>query len=50
MALCRCCLAKEANRPLGLCWRCYYTPGVRKRYPSVSKKGPCNDEPTAEGS
>jgi hypothetical protein len=25
------------ERPRGLCWRCYYTPGVREHYPSTSK-------------
>ena len=29
----------KANRPRGLCFRCYYTPGVRDRYPSTSKFG-----------
>jgi hypothetical protein len=27
----------RANRPRGLCWSCYYRPGVRDRYPSTSK-------------
>lgn len=31
------CRAKNANRPRGLCWGCYYTPGVMDRYPSTSK-------------
>jgi hypothetical protein len=26
-----------SNRPRGLCWSCYYTPGVRDLYPSTSK-------------
>jgi hypothetical protein len=25
------------NRPRGLCWTCYYTPGVKELYPSTSK-------------
>lgn len=25
------------NRPRGLCWNCYYTPGVKALYPSTSK-------------
>lgn len=25
------------NRPRGLCWACYYTPGVKDLYPSTSK-------------
>jgi hypothetical protein len=28
-----------ANRPRGLCWNCYYTPGLRDRYVSTSKYG-----------
>ena len=35
--ICRHCGRKESNRPRGLCWSCYYTPGVRDRYPSTSK-------------
>lgn len=35
--MCRHCRAKRACRPRGLCWTCYYTPGVKGRYPSVSK-------------
>lgn len=35
--LCRHCQRTRSNRPRGLCWSCYYTPGVRKRYPSTSK-------------
>jgi hypothetical protein len=27
------------SRPRGLCWSCYYTPGVRDQYPSTSKYG-----------
>jgi hypothetical protein len=27
----------ESNRPRGLCWSCYYKPGVRERFPSTSK-------------
>jgi hypothetical protein len=37
--LCRHCgpaTRRVANRPLGLCCRCYYTPGVREQYPSTS--------------
>ncbi len=29
---CRHCQKKRVNRPLGLCWSCYYTPGVRVQY------------------
>ena len=35
--LCRHCQKANSNRPRGLCWSCYYTPGVRDRYPSTSK-------------
>src|SRR5207245_2187874 len=34
---CRHCQRAESNRPRGLCWSCYYKPGVRERYPSTSK-------------
>jgi hypothetical protein len=34
---CRHCQIGNPNRPRGLCWRCYYTPGVRDLYPSSSK-------------
>jgi len=35
--LCRHCQKVKPNRPRGLCWSCYYTPGVRDQYPSTSK-------------
>lgn len=44
-ACCRHCQRAKVNRPRGLCWSCYYTDGVRDRYPSTSKyarKGPGN--------
>lgn len=37
--LCRHCQKVKSNRPRGLCWTCYYTPGVRDLYPSTSKYG-----------
>jgi hypothetical protein len=37
--VCRHCLKVPPNRPKGLCWNCYYTPGVRELYPSTSKFG-----------
>lgn len=37
---CRHCQHKEANRPKGLCWTCYYTPAVRGLYPSTSHLAP----------
>jgi len=39
MKLCRHCQKTKANRPRGLCWSCYYRPGVREQYPSESKYG-----------
>ena len=35
--LCRHCHRVRPNRPRGLCWSCYYKPGVRDQYPSTSK-------------
>ncbi len=35
--LCRHCGRVPSNRPRGLCWSCYYRPGVREQYPSTSK-------------
>jgi hypothetical protein len=35
--LCRHCQKVQSNRPRGLCWSCYYRPGVREKYPSTSK-------------
>jgi len=35
--LCRHCQHSHVNRPRGLCWSCYYAPGVRDQYPSTSK-------------
>lgn len=35
--MCRNCNKVKSNRPRGLCWSCYYTPGVRDRFPSTSK-------------
>jgi hypothetical protein len=35
--LCRNCQNVKSNRPRGLCWSCYYTPGVRAQFPSTSK-------------
>jgi hypothetical protein len=34
---CRHCGHDRVNRPRGLCWTCYYTPGVRENYSSGSK-------------
>ena len=35
--ICRHCQKCNVNRPRGLCWSCYYRPGVRDQYPSTSK-------------
>lgn len=35
--LCRHCGRVPCNRPRGLCWSCYYSPGVRDLHPSTSK-------------
>ncbi len=35
--LCRHCHQAHVARPRGLCWVCYYTPGVRELYPPTSK-------------
>jgi hypothetical protein len=37
--ICRHCQNAKVSRPRGLCWSCYYRPGVRDRYPSTSKYG-----------
>lgn len=34
---CRHCGRRKVIRPRGLCWTCYYAPGVRDRYPTASK-------------
>jgi len=34
---CRHCRRVPSSRPRGLCWSCYYSPGVRELYPSTSK-------------
>jgi hypothetical protein len=36
---CRHCHNANPSRPRGLCWSCYYTPGVREMYPSTSPFG-----------
>lgn len=36
-AICRRCHKNKVNRPRGLCWTCYYTPGVLALFPSTSK-------------
>lgn len=49
MNRCRHCDTNAVNRPRGLCWTCYYTPGVLDLYPSTSKYCPKkHTEPSAE--
>jgi hypothetical protein len=36
-AVCQHCHTAKVTRPRGLCWTCYYTPGLKDRYPSESK-------------
>ncbi|VTT98908.1 unnamed protein product [Gemmataceae bacterium] len=36
-AVCRHCRRSKVNRPRGLCWACYYTPGVKDLHPPTSK-------------
>lgn len=35
--VCRHCNERNVSRPKGLCWPCYYEPGVRELYESTSK-------------
>lgn len=35
---CRHCHRNPIGRPRGLCWSCYYAPGVRERYPISQSK------------
>jgi hypothetical protein len=37
--VCRHCGRKAAGRPRGLCWTCYQTLDIRRRYATVSKFG-----------
>lgn len=37
--LCEHCLTNPANRPRGLCWKCYYTPGVMNGYEPTGNQG-----------
>ncbi|VTS05429.1 hypothetical protein [Tuwongella immobilis] len=52
--ICRHCNRAKVNRPRGLCWSCYYTPGVKDLYPSTSKYArrglgnKCGDAPLPE--
>lgn len=55
--ICKHCRTNKVNRPRGLCWNCYYTPGVKEQFPSTSKyarrgvgnftgNAPFDEEPT----
>jgi hypothetical protein len=33
--ICRHCGCRVVTRPRGLCWTCYYLPGVRDRYETI---------------
>ncbi len=37
--LCRHCHVNAVNRSRGLCWSCFYRPGVREHYPSRVRRG-----------
>ena len=39
MIICRHCGRTRVARPRGLCWNCYYAPGVRDLYQTTSKYG-----------
>lgn len=43
--LCRHCHRKRVNRPKGLCWVCYYAPGVKERYGHIAPCGRRSDVP-----
>lgn len=54
MTLCRHCCRIRPSRPRGLCWSCYYRPGVRglyaalcNNYGGVARKGPVSARPPA---
>lgn len=40
MKVCRHCARFSVSRPRGLCWVCYYSPGVKDSYPPAGKVGP----------
>lgn len=47
---CRVCGLKPSNRPRGLCWRCYYSTGVRELAPVRARcHGSRLVNPTADG-
>lgn len=44
--VCQHCSLRKVQRPCGLCWPCFYTPGVRELYPPTSKYGRPGPRPT----
>jgi len=36
--ICRHCQYEGNTYGAGICWKCYYTPGIRKLYPSCKSK------------
>lgn len=46
--VCRHCGERKVNRPRGLCWGCYYTPGVKEKYPVTCKTAPRGEPTEAE--
>lgn len=46
--LCRHCQREPANRPRGLGWKCFYSPGVKELYPSGNLNLARRDETMAE--
>lgn len=42
---CRHCSTRKVTRPRGLCWSCYYTPGVKRLYFATSKYAPSYAKP-----
>ena len=47
-AICRQCQARKVARSRGLCFGCFYTPGVRDLYPVTSKYAPRKPQTEAE--
>jgi len=49
LPMCLHCQKIKANRPRGLCWKCYYDPVIQQQYPINSKYAElCLREPTEE--
>ena len=43
--ICLNCGRKKVTRPRGLCWRCFYSPGVKEQFPLRSKVGVAGSAP-----